>query len=128
MTPWQHIIQANNLCELLMTNTIFFTLKLEKAVEWPFSYSGAKGHTLVHGLAAVNIWQAPHTSNRDIPWLPDVITMSHVVPELAHSSLISTQKLCNAGCKVVLDKEECRVYYQGKQVLIGGRDPVTELQ
>lgn len=40
----------------------------------------------------------------DIPLLPDKMTECHNVPGgLAHSSLISTRKLCDAGCRVLFD-------------------------
>ena len=68
-----------------------------------------------------------HTCNLNIPWLPGIMDEAHIVPELAHASLISTQKSCNTGCKGMLNKEECRVYYKGRLVLTGGRDPATEL-
>ena len=42
-------------------------------------------------------------------------------------SLISTKTFCEVGCKVVFDKEECRVYYKDKLVLGGGRDKKTEM-
>ena len=55
------------------------------------------------------------------------MTEAHIVPGLAHSSLISIRKFCNAGCKEMLDKDECSVYYKGRLVLTGERDPVAEL-
>ena len=55
------------------------------------------------------------------------MTEAHIVPGLAHSSLISTKIFCEAGCKVVFDETECRVYYKDKLVLTGGRDKKTEM-
>ena len=52
---------------------------------------------------------------------------AHIVPELAHASLISTRKFCDAGCKVVFDMQGCRIYYNNKLVLTGDRDPMTAL-
>ena len=43
-----------------------------------------------------------HVGNLDIPWMPDHMTEAHIVPELSHSSLISTKVFCGAGCKVSL--------------------------
>ena len=37
------------------------------------------------------------------------------------------RKFCVAGCKVLYDEEECRVYYKGKLALVGGRCPITDL-
>ena len=70
----------------------------------------------------------PHICIINIPWLLDVINEAHIVPGLVHQSLTLTCKFCNAGCKVMFDEDECRVYYQGKPMLTGERDPVTELQ
>ena len=55
------------------------------------------------------------------------MTEAHIVPGLAHASLISTRKCRDAGCKVMFDKEECRVYFENKLVLVGGRDIATGL-
>ena len=57
--------------------------------------------------------------------MPHEMTEAHIVPGLAHSSLISTKKFCEAGCKVVFDEEECRVYYKDKLVLSGDRGEKT---
>ena len=53
--------------------------------------------------------------------------IAHIVPGLSHSSLISTKVFCDAGCKVVFDEWECRVYYKGELMLSGGRDKKTEM-
>ena len=71
--------------------------------------------------------QSTHTCNLDIPWLPHHVTEAHIVPGLAHSSLVSTRKFCAAGCKVAFDEDECRVYYQGRLALVGGQCPITDL-
>ena len=49
------------------------------------------------------------------------------MPGLAHLSLISTKTFCEVGCKVVFDKEECRMYYKVKLVLVRRRDKKTEM-
>ena len=54
-----------------------------------------------------------HTCNLDIPWLPHEMTEAHIVPGLAHLSLISAKICFEAGCRVVFDKTECREYYKG---------------
>ena len=71
--------------------------------------------------------QSTHTCHLDIPWLPAHMTEAHIVPGLTHASLISTRKFCDAGCQVVFDRHECRVYYKGQLVLTGDRDPSTSL-
>ena len=63
-------------------------------------------HFLVEGAPAVNVQKSTnplqitlpngkqikstHTCNLDIPWLPQNMTEAHIVPGLAHSSLILT--------------------------------------
>ena len=71
--------------------------------------------------------QSTHTCNLEIPWLPHAMSEAHIVPGLAHSSLISTRKFCAAGCQVTFDEEECRVYHKGHLVLVGDRDEETNL-
>ena len=120
-----------------------YTKDSGRKVELAISDSGATGHFLVAGAPAVNVVpaknpinillpngkriQSTHTCNLDIPWLPAHITEAHIVPSLSHASLISTRKFCDAGCTVVFDEEECRVYHEDKLVLTGDRDPNTKL-
>ena len=59
--------------------------------------------------------------------MPHEMTEAHIVPRLSHSSLISTKKICEAGCKVVFDEEECRIYCKDELVLSGGRDKKTKM-
>ena len=63
----------------------------------------------------------------DIPWLPDVLTESHIVPGLSHLSLIGTRKFADAEFKVLFDMNKCRVHYKGALVLTGKRDEATGL-
>ncbi len=142
-TVWHNIIQANNLHELSAASTIFSKEKLKRAVQWAISDSGATGHFLVENAPVTNKQVATHlitttlpngrsiksthTCNLDIPWLPHAMTETHIVPGLAHSSLISTRKFCDAGCKVSFDMDECRVYFKGQLVSTGNRDPIHKL-
>ena len=112
------------------------TKHLVKLIEYALSDSGASSHFLVEESAVVNVRAAEfpiaiklpdgsiiyytHTCNLDIPWLPKEMTEVHIVPGLQHSSLISTKKFCEAGCKVIFDEQECRVYYTGELLLSGG--------
>ena len=116
------------------------------------SDSGASAHFLIEGAPVTNlkivdnpiriklpdgdIILSTHTCNLPIPWLPAEMTEAHIVPGLAHSSLISTKKFCEAGSVVVFDEQECRVYYGPKAikhkitsaeelVLTGGRDKAS---
>ena len=140
---WQQILQANNIHNHPNAEQMLNTTKIQRAVEWAISDSGATGHFIVEGAPIVNkriaqfpiaiklpdgkIIRSTHTGNLDIPWLPHGMTECHIVPGLAHSSLISTRKFCDAGCKVSFDEDECRVYYKGQLVLTGDRDPCTTL-
>ena len=142
---WNSIIQVNNLQDLPAANIIFDNQRVVKQVEieYALSDSGASGHFLVEGAPVTrkrvaknpisivlpdgSTVQSTHTCHLDIPWLPDKMTEAHIVPQLAHSSLISTRKFCEAGCKVVFDINECRVYYNNELVLVGGRDRRSRL-
>ena len=108
--------------------------------------SGATAHFLVEGSEVINkqvakcplkiklpdgtFIESTHTCNLNIPWLPNSITEAHIVPKLTQMSLVLTRKFCDAGCKVIFDVYECRVYYLDKLVLVGTRDrryPLTLL-
>ena len=86
-----------------------------KIAEKPITITLPNGRTI----------QSTHTRNLDIPWLPDTMTEAHMIPGLAHSSLISTRKFCAAGCKVTFDQQECRVYHKSQLVFVGERDEET---
>mgnify|MGYP007004165810 FL=1 len=119
------------------------TKTLVENVAWAISDSGATGHFVVEGAPVINkqpatnpititlpsgsTIQSTHTCNLDIPWLLHHVTKAHIAPGLAHSSLISTRKFCAAGCKVAFDEDECRVCYQDRLALVGGRCPITDL-
>ena len=140
---WQSIIQANKLQQLPKADMAFNMARVTRSVKHAVSDSGATGHFLVEGAPVVNMRKATkpiqimlpngdsikstHTCHLDIPWLPAHMTEAHIVPGLSHSSLISTRKFCDAGCKVVFDAAECRVYYKDSLVLVGDRDPATHL-
>ena len=55
------------------------------------------------------------------------MTECHIVSGLAHSPLISARELCDARCKVVFDKNYCKVYHKGVMLLHGGRDKLSEM-
>jgi hypothetical protein len=38
---------------------------------------------------------------------------AHIFPNLAHVSLISTRKFCDAGYRAIFGEDEYRVYYKG---------------
>ncbi len=45
----------------------------------------------------------------DIPQLPVTVQLAHIVPNLAHSSLISIQQFSDVGCRVEYDATICYV-------------------
>ena len=83
--------------------------------------AGATGHFFLPGTPVTNIKVAQHplkinlpdryclTSTHiyklDIPWLPNDAKEDHIVPGLAHASLISIKIFCDAGCKVTYDDD-----------------------
>ena len=52
-----------------------------------------------------------HECDLTIPGLPPPAAEVHIVPGLAHASLISIKKLINAGCNVHFDKDCCSILY-----------------
>ena len=140
---WSTIVHQQHLQALPNAGTIFDPKRLQRTVEYALSDSGATAHFLIEGAPVTNKKvatspltitlpdgskiQSTHTCNLDIPWLPHAMTEAHIVPDLAHSSLISTRKFCDAGCQVAFDENECRVYYKNELVLIGDRDVKSNL-
>ena len=51
----------------------------------------------------------------------------NIVPGLVHRLLVSIALLCDAGCKVMYDEDERKVYFKGKIVWRGNREPSTKL-
>ena len=107
------------------------------------SDSGATSHFIVDGAHITNkrlattpiiitlpdgaTLQSTHTCNVDIPWLRHEATTAHIVPGLAHASLLSTAKFCDAGYTVSFDATACKIYDGPTLVLEGGRDTTTNL-
>ena len=46
---------------------------------------------------------------------------------MAHTLLVSIKVLTYAGCKVIYDKDDCRVYFLKYTVWAGGKEPTTGL-
>ena len=80
--------------------------------KWPKRH----GHTLIYST---------HIDNLDLPWMPDSMTVTHIVPGLSHSALLSTKVFYDAGYKLIFGEWECRVYYEAKFMLTGYRDRKT---
>ena len=112
------------------THTNYTTAQLKIAKNMAVADAGATGHFVLPDTPVTNIKIArhplkinlpdggcltsTHTCMLDIPWLPNGAKEAHIVPGLAHTSLISIKILCDAGCKVTYDDDECRVHYNKK--------------
>ena len=70
--------------------------------------------------------ESTHICDIDIPGLLTTLT-GHIVPNLAIASLLGIRVLCKAGCKVLFDDDKCDVFYLGKLILRGYKDPSTDL-
>ena len=57
-----------------------------------------------------------HTCDLDIDGIPEQANIVHIVPGLAHESLIYISVLCDAGCRVHYGESMCSVYYNVKIV------------
>ena len=68
-----------------------------------------------------------HTCEVDVPALPRGARRAHIVPGLAHSSLISLRVLCAEGCEVEMDNNHCYIKYEGKVIWVGIKEPSTDL-
>ena len=44
--------------------------------------------------------KSTHICQIEISWITEASTRSHILPGLAHTSLIPIKMLCDAGCKV----------------------------
>ena len=68
-----------------------------------------------------------HTFQIEIPWLPEGATRFHIVPGLAHTSLVYIKILCDAGCKIEYNASKCGFIFNQKIVWKGTREPTTGL-
>ena len=105
--------------------------------------AGATGHFVLPGTPVIDVLptsrpisinlpnssviKSTHTCRINIPWLPERATRAHIVPGLAHTSLIPIASLCNAGCRVIYDGDKCKVYFENKVTWRGNREPSTKL-
>ena len=60
--------------------------------------------------------QSTHICDIAIPGLPTTLT-GHIVPDLTVASLFGIRVLCKAGCKVVFNRDKCKVYYKDDIIL-----------
>ena len=57
--------------------------------------------------------------------MPKEARVTHIVPRLAQSSLVSVKVLCNAGCNVAYDGKKYNVTYNNRVIWEGIREPST---
>lgn len=74
-----------------------------------------------------NIASSSHTCTLDYPALPPAVTTGHVLPGLAHFSLVPVNNFAQAGCKIIFDDSAVRIYHKGKCIIQGCRHPTTGL-
>jgi hypothetical protein len=106
--------------------------------------AGATGNFMIPGAPVTNISpstktpiiinlpdgsqiKSTHTCEIDNPDLPKEARHAHIVPGLAHTSLVSIKMLCDAGCILTYDKNACKVYFKNKVMWRGVREPSTGL-
>eukprot|EP00804_Cyclotella_cryptica_P024589 CCRYP_001603-RA/>CCRYP_001603-RA protein AED:0.24 eAED:0.18 QI:0/0/0/1/1/1/2/0/837 len=120
-------------------NSINITLGTDEAI----ADSGATAHFLLPSVTISNkrkathplnitlpdgeVIQSTHEGNLNLPGLGDAATLAHVVPGLAHSSLLSIKQLCDNGCHVLFTKQDCKDYRKAELMLVGKRHPATGL-
>jgi hypothetical protein len=78
--------------------------------------------TLPNGSKVVST----HICDIIIPSLP-MMLMGHIVPGITMASLIGIRILCKVGCKVTFDEEKCEVLHKDNIILLGYKDPTTDL-
>jgi hypothetical protein len=62
-----------------------------------------------------------------LPQLPITARKAHILPGLAHSSLVSIGKLCDAGCEAKFGNQEVVITKNNINLLRGQRDRCTGL-
>ena len=136
---WKALVQQDRLYDSQHGDEALNERRMRRVVNYAISDSGATAHFICEGAPVVNVRPATiplkitlpngekiestHTCNLDIPWMSHAMTQAHIVPGLSHSSLISTKQLCDAGCQVVFDLDECRVIKEGQLLLLSHKCP-----
>ena len=119
------------------------TSSIKISVDMVVLDSGATGHFILPGTKVsnmkiskkpltINLPDSPqlkltHTCEINDPRLFKESKQAHVLPGMSHTSLISMKILTEAGCKVVYNAHDWRVYFRDKIVWTGGKEPKTGL-
>ena len=85
------------------------------------------GKTLTINLPHGTQLKSTHTCEINVPWIPKADRIAHIVPVMAHTSLVLIKVLTDVGCKFIYDKDGCRVYFNEKIVWDGEKEPTTGL-
>ena len=144
--PWRLAwtqIRAREKSSEFANESCFDVSGIKIGVNYAIADAGATGHFLVPEAPVINKaattnplsihlpdgekLMSTHTCEIDVPSLPKGARKAHIVPGLAHSSLISIKALCDEGCKVKYDDEYCKVYYNDEEIWTGIREPSTGL-
>jgi hypothetical protein len=67
-----------------------------------------------------------HMCDIILPGLPTTL-VEHIIPELSIASLFDIRVLTEAGCTVKFYNKKCVVKYNDKTILVGLKDPATDL-
>jgi hypothetical protein len=68
-----------------------------------------------------------HTATLDLPSFPNAVRQAHILPVLAHHSLLSVGKVCHSGCAVKFTANKVAVTHGAATILIGQRDKESGL-
>ena len=132
------VAKSNRSSNLEVANKTASPIHISK--DLGISDTGATGHFLQPGAPAINIRRTTnpisisqpdsgkleftHECEIDNPQIPQAARKAHIVPGLAHTSLVSIKMLIDAGCFVTYS-ENVLVYYKGKIVWTGPREDLT---
>jgi hypothetical protein len=71
--------------------------------------------------------QSAHTCNLLLTGLPPQARQAHILPGLAHNSLISVGQLCDKGCSVTFTHDQVTVTKNKEFLMRGSRYPKSRL-
>ena len=146
MKPWRYAWTKMRELERqneFTSDACFDMSGIKIGVDYAITDAGATGHFLLPEAPVINKCEttnpltihlpdgdkltSTHTCDVDIPSLPKGARRAHIVPGLAHSSLISIKVLCKQGCTVIYKGNHRKIYYEGKLIWRGVKEPTTNL-
>jgi hypothetical protein len=68
-----------------------------------------------------------YTAALDLPSLPNAAKQAHILPGLAHHSLLSVGQMCDSGCDVTCTSNKVAVTHGATKILNGQRDKESGL-